>query len=231
MFELEESWQTAVGAEFQKDYMLALSEFLKAERAVGKSIYPAERDVFGALNHTPLDKVKVVILGQDPFHGPGQAHGLSFSVPYGVPVPPSLVNIYKEMGTDLGLTPARHGCLQAWAEEGVLLLNAVLTVEAHQAASHQKQGWEKFTDAIIGTLNDKHEHLVFILWGSYAQKKGAKIDDTRHLVLKTVHPSPLSSYRGFFGSKPFSQANTYLAANGKSRINWDLPAPIGELLL
>lgn len=220
---LEDSWKTALSAEFSKDYMQQLRAFLKAELAAGKTIYPNGSEYFAALDHTPVDKVKVVILGQDPYHGPGQAHGLCFSVQPGVPAPPSLVNIYKEMAEDLGINQPDHGYLMPWADQGVLLLNSVLTVEAHQAASHQGRGWEVFTDAIIAELNEKHENLVFILWGGYAQKKGAKIDSARHLVIKSPHPSPLSSYRGFFGSKPFSKANAYLAEHGKQAIDWQLP--------
>lgn len=216
-------WKQALEAEFEKEYMQSLRAFLKAELSAGKRIFPKGSEYFAALDTTPLEKVKVVILGQDPYHGPGQAHGLCFSVQHGVQPPPSLVNIYKEMEEDLGLTPPNHGCLTHWAEEGVLLLNSVLTVEAHQAASHQGRGWELFTDAIIAELSERHEHLVFILWGSYAQKKGAKIDRNKHFVIKSPHPSPLSSYRGFFGSKPFSQANAYLESKGKTPINWQLP--------
>ncbi len=221
--ELEESWRTVLHAEFSKAYMVQLSAFLKSEQDAGKKVYPADGQYFAALNHTPIDKVKVVILGQDPYHGPEQAHGLCFSVQPWVKTPPSLVNIYKEMAEDIGIIQPGHGYLLSWAEQGVLLLNAVLTVEAHEAASHQGRGWETFTDAVITELNDKHDNLVFILWGGYAQKKGAKIDGSRHLVIRSPHPSPLSSYRGFFGSKPFSQTNTYLEDNGKSPIDWQLP--------
>ncbi len=220
---LEESWKTALAPEFAKDYMAQLKVFLRGELAAGKIIFPKGSEYFAALDHTPLDKVKVVVLGQDPYHGPGQAHGLCFSVQPGVAVPPSLVNIYKELEDDLDITPPDHGCLLSWADQGVLLLNSVLTVQAHNAASHQGRGWETFTDAIVAELSDKHDNLVFILWGSYAQKKGAKIDQKRHLVIRSVHPSPLSSYRGFFGSKPFSKANAYLQANGKTPIDWQLP--------
>lgn len=223
VIKLEESWRNALSAEFTKDYMLQLKAFLRAELDAGKRIFPKGSEYFAALDHTPVDDVKVVILGQDPYHGPGQAHGLCFSVQPGVPAPPSLVNIYKEMAEDLGVTQPGHGYLMSWADQGVLLLNSVLTVEAHQAASHQGRGWETFTDAIIAELNEKHENLVFILWGSYAQKKGAKIDTNRHLVVKSPHPSPLSSYRGFFGSKPFSKANAYLEEKGKTPIDWQLP--------
>ena len=228
---LEASWKLALAPEFAKGYMQQLTAFLREEQAAGKTIFPKDSEYFAALDRTPVDEVKVVILGQDPYHGPGQAHGLCFSVQPGVPTPPSLVNIYKEMEDDLGIERAHHGCLHAWADQGVLLLNAVLTVEAHNAASHQGRGWETFTDAIIAELNEKHENLVFILWGGYAQKKGAKIDGTKHLVLKSPHPSPLSSYRGFFGSKPFSQTNAYLKAKGKAPIAWQLPAISGGLLL
>ncbi|MEX0298716.1 MAG: uracil-DNA glycosylase [Kordiimonas sp.] len=221
---LEESWKAALAPEFAKDYMVRLKSFLKAELGGGKRIFPKGSEYFAALDHTPVDQVKVVILGQDPYHGPGQAHGLCFSVQPGIPVPPSLVNIYKEMAEDLGVVQPDHGYLISWAEQGVLLLNSVLTVEAHKAASHQGQGWETFTDAIVAELNEKHENLVFILWGGYAQKKGAKIDTDRHLVIKSPHPSPLSSYRGFFGSKPFSKANAYLVEKGKSPIDWQLPS-------
>jgi uracil-DNA glycosylase len=176
--------------------------------------------IFNALNSTPLDSVKVVILGQDPYHGPGQAHGLSFSVPRGVPVPPSLQNIYKELESDLGLMPPAHGDLSSWARQGVLLLNAVLTVEAHKAGSHQGQGWEQFTDRVVSVINDTKDGVVFMLWGSYAQKKGAVIDRSRHLVLTAPHPSPLSAYRGFLGCLHFSQCNEYLQSQGTAPIDW-----------
>ena len=189
----------------------------------GKAIFPAECQIFYALDRTPFDNVKVVILGQDPYHGPGQAHGLCFSVQPGIAPPPSLVNIYKEMGTDLGLTAANHGCLSSWADQGVLLLNSVLTVEAHQAGSHQGRGWEKFTDRVIKELESRRENLVFILWGGYARKKGSFINRDRHLVIESPHPSPLSSYRGFFGSKPFSRSNEYLQQTGQLEIDWKLP--------
>ncbi len=220
---LEESWKLLLKSEFAKDYMQDLRAFLQAERAAGKNIFPKGAEYFAAFDHTPVNRVKVIILGQDPYHGPGQAHGLCFSVKPGVPAPPSLVNIYKEMQSDLGITQPGHGCLLSWADQGVLLLNSVLTVQAHNAASHRGRGWERFTDHIIAELNRIHDHLVFILWGGYAQKKGAKIDRDRHFVITSAHPSPLSSYRGFFGSRPFSQANIYLEKNGKSPINWQLP--------
>ena len=221
---LEESWKAVLQPEFDKEYMQVLRGFLQQEKAAGKQIYPQGGEYFRAMDLTPFEKVKVVILGQDPYHGPGQAHGLSFSVRPDVRIPPSLVNMYKELESDLGIPPANHGFLEHWAEQGVLLLNAVLTVEHKQAASHQGQGWEEFTDRVIAELNEHREHIVFILWGSYAQKKGRFIDTQKHLVLKSVHPSPLSSYRGFFGSKPFSQTNTYLEANGLEPIGWQIPA-------
>ena len=217
---LEPSWLARIGSEFELPYMQDLKAFLQAERAAGKSIYPVPNLWFNALDSTPFDQVKVVILGQDPYHGPGQAHGLCFSVPVGVEVPPSLKNIYKELESDIGLIPPNHGCLESWSKQGVLMLNATLTVAARNAGSHQNQGWERLTDAIIESLNTARENLVFILWGSYAQKKGANIDSDKHLVLRAPHPSPLSSYRGFFGSKPFSQTNKYLVEKGVSPINW-----------
>ncbi len=219
---LEESWKAHIGDEFSKDYMQHLREFLVQEKRMGKVIYPKAGEFFRAMDLTPFDNVKVVILGQDPYHGPGQAHGLSFSVKPGVALPPSLVNIYKELESDLNIAPVRHGCLEQWAKQGVLLLNSVLSVEHKQAASHQGQGWETFTDRIIRELNDRREHLVFILWGGYAQRKGSFIDQNRHLVIRSPHPSPLSSYRGFFGSRPFSQANDYLSHHGITPVNWQL---------
>lgn len=203
--------------------MQALRAFLQAEKKQGKQIYPPGELIFNALNTTPFDRVKVVILGQDPYHGPGQAHGLSFSVMPGVPAPPSLQNIFKELEADLGIARASHGCLQSWAEQGVLLLNAVLTVEKFKAASHQGKGWERFTDRIVAELNKKREQLVFLLWGSYAQKKGQIIDRDRHLVLQSTHPSPLSAHRGFLGCRHFSQANAYLEKQGLEPIDWALP--------
>lgn len=217
---LEASWLARIGSEFELPYMHDLKAFLQAERSAGKTIYPVSKLWFNALDSTPYDQVKVVILGQDPYHGPGQAHGLCFSVPVGVEAPPSLKNIYKELASDIGLQPPNHGCLENWAKQGVLMLNATLTVEARSAGSHQNKGWESFTDAIIDSLNKGRESLVFILWGSYAQKKGASIDKQKHLVLEAPHPSPLSSYRGFFGSKPFSQTNRYLEEKGITPINW-----------
>jgi uracil-DNA glycosylase len=217
------SWQEALGAEFAAPYMLALKQFLRVEKDNHKTIYPHSQNWFHALETTPLDQVKVVILGQDPYHQPGQAHGLCFSVQSGVKIPPSLVNIYKELQTDLGIEPVNHGYLESWARQGVLLLNAVLTVEDSKANSHQGKGWEQFTDKVISIVNERCENVVFMLWGSYAQKKGAVIDPQRHLVLKAPHPSPLSVHRGFFGCRHFSQANQYLEQHGKTAINWKLP--------
>jgi uracil-DNA glycosylase len=222
MINLHESWRSALQAEFQSDYMQALRTFLMAERAEGKIIYPTASNWFAALDATPFDRVRVVILGQDPYHGEGQAHGLCFSVQHGVKPPPSLKNIYKEMKSDLAIEPPSHGNLLSWAQQGVLLLNSVLTVEAGQAASHQGKGWEKFTDAIIRLLNSGEQSLVFILWGNYAQKKAAFVDNRHHLVIASAHPSPLSAHSGFFGSKPFSRANAFLREKGLDQINWDL---------
>jgi uracil-DNA glycosylase len=202
--------------------MVALKEFLTLEARAGKKIFPAATNIFAALDACSFEKVKVVILGQDPYHGEGQAHGLCFSVQHGVAVPPSLVNIYKELREDVGLTPPQHGNLTDWAKQGVLLLNTVLTVEAGKAGSHQGRGWELFTDRIVELLSEHRKNLVFILWGTPAQKKAAKVDPTKHHLLKSVHPSPLSAYRGFFGSKPFSQTNSYLRAQGIPPIDWQL---------
>lgn len=224
---LDESWRTPLAGEFAQAYMHALKDFLVAEKAAGKQIYPKGGEYFRALDLTPLDKVRVVILGQDPYHGPGQAHGLCFSVRPGVPPPPSLVNIYKEMHADLGIERARHGFLEHWARQGVLLLNSVLTVENGRAASHRERGWEKFTDAVIRLVAARPDPVVFILWGSYAQKKAAFVEDVarggRHLVLKAPHPSPLSAHAGFFGSRPFSRTNAFLESNGSAPIDWRLP--------
>jgi uracil-DNA glycosylase len=224
MVQLHESWLTKLQPEFDAAYMATLKQFLVSEREAGKRIFPRASEWFHALNATPLSDVRVVILGQDPYHGEGQAHGLCFSVQAQVPPPPSLVNIYKEMKNDLGIDPPRHGHLEHWAKQGVLLLNSVLTVEAGKAASHQGKGWERFTDAVIREVNVLSHPVVFILWGAYAQKKAAFVNSTRHLVLKSVHPSPLSAHNGFFGSKPFSQANAFLAANNQQPIDWALPA-------
>lgn len=217
------SWQAVLTAEFNASYMQKLKKFLRSEKEAHKVIYPHSSHWFHALETTPLDNVKVVILGQDPYHQAGQAHGLCFSVKPGIKTPPSLVNIYKELKTDLGISPANHGYLESWANQGVLLLNAVLTVEDSNANAHQGKGWELFTDKIIEIVNQQCEQVVFLLWGSYAQKKGAIIDTTRHFVLKAPHPSPLSAHRGFFGCKHFSQANDYLKAHDKSPIEWQLP--------
>ena len=216
------SWMQKIGSEFDKDYMKSLKGFLSTELKSGKIIYPKETDYFSAFDHTPFDKVRVVIIGQDPYHGACQAHGLCFSVKKGVPQPPSLQNIFKELKSDLGIEPPTHGNLEEWANQGVLLLNAVLTVEADNAASHQSKGWEQFTDEIIRRLNDERESLVFVLWGSYAQKKAAFVDRNKHFVIESPHPSPLSSYRGFFGSKPFSKINNYLKSKGKKPIDWKI---------
>jgi len=225
---LHPSWLEPLQGEFESPYMQALRQFLVAERQAGKRIFPKGNEWFRALDLTPLTDVRVVILGQDPYHGEGQAHGLCFSVQPGVRTPPSLVNIYKELEADLGIPPARHGFLQHWAEQGVLLLNAVLTVQMGMAASHQGRGWEKFTDAVIRLVNAKAEPVVFMLWGSYAQKKAAFVDSVdkggRHLVLKAVHPSPLSAHAGFFGCGHFSKANAFLKAHGQKPIDWQLPA-------
>ncbi len=223
MVTLNDSWKTPLQSEFDAPYMAALKEFLVAERDKGKRIFPKGSEWFHALDVTPLEQVRVVILGQDPYHGEGQAHGLCFSVKLGVRPPPSLINIYKEMKSDLGLEPPPHGNLEAWAKQGVLLLNAVLTVEAGLAASHQGKGWERFTDAVIRLVNDQPRPVVFILWGSYAQRKAAFVDHQRHLVLASAHPSPLSAHNGFFGSRPFSKANEFLIANGQDPIDWKLP--------
>jgi uracil-DNA glycosylase len=220
---LEESWKQALAAEFASPYMASLKAFLQAEKQQGKTIFPRGGEYFRALDLTPLGQVKVVILGQDPYHGDGQAHGLCFSVQPGVRIPPSLVNIYKELESDLGIAPARHGTLEHWARQGVLLLNSVLTVERSLAASHQGRGWEKFTDAVIARVNEQPTPAVFMLWGSYAQRKAAFVDQTRHLVLKAPHPSPLSAHNGFFGSRHFSKANDFLREKGIEPIDWQLP--------
>lgn len=224
---LEESWKQALAPQFADPYMAALRQFLATEKEAGKRIFPKGSEYFRALDLTPLPKVKVVILGQDPYHGAGQAHGLCFSVRPGVRIPPSLVNIYKEMQADLGIPPAQHGFLEHWARQGVLLLNSVLTVEEGKAAAHQGKGWERFTDAVIRAVNEEGSHVVFMLWGSYAQKKAAFVDQRRHLVLKAPHPSPLSAHNGFFGSRHFSKANAYLISNGREPVDWQLPAVPG----
>lgn len=220
---LEPSWKGRVGDYLLRPEMRALSEFLRSEKAKGKRIFPPGPQIFAALDATPFDAVKVVVLGQDPYHGPGQAHGLCFSVAPGVDVPPSLVNIFKEIERDLGIARPNHGYLMPWAKQGVLLLNAVLTAEAGHAGSHQGKGWEGFTDHIVETLDREGEGLVFLLWGSYAQAKGRIIDTRRHRVLKAPHPSPLSAHRGFLGCGHFSATNQYLAQRGRTPIDWALP--------
>ena len=217
--QIEESWKQVLQEEFEKDYFKRLTDFVRNEYRQG-TVYPPGKLIVNAFNLCPFDKVKVVIIGQDPYHGPGQAHGLCFSVNDGVKFPPSLQNIFKEIHDDLGAPIPTTGNLTRWANQGVLMLNATLTVRAHQAGSHQRQGWEEFTDAAIRLLAERREHLVFILWGSYAQKKGAFIDRNRHLVLTSAHPSPLSAYNGFFGNHHFSRTNDYLLANGETPIEW-----------
>jgi uracil-DNA glycosylase len=227
---LHESWLAPLGGQFEQPYMAALKDFLVAEKAAGKRIFPKGSEWFRALDLTPLGQVRVVILGQDPYHGLGQAHGLCFSVKPGTPIPPSLVNIYKELKSDLAIAPARHGFLEHWAKQGVLLLNSVLTVQMGQAASHRDRGWERFTDAAIEAVNRQPDPVVFMLWGSYAQKKAALVDSIdkggRHLVLKAPHPSPLSAHAGFFGCRHFSKANEFLEANGFAPIDWALPEAV-----
>jgi uracil-DNA glycosylase len=220
---LEPGWLSILENEFEKKYMLDLKDFLIQEREQGQAIFPKGTDIFNAFNHTPFDKVKVVILGQDPYHGDGQAHGLSFSVKKGITVPPSLKNIYKELETDIeGFKTPNHGDLTQWADDGVLLLNATLTVRAHQAGSHQGKGWEAFTDLAISQLSAQKSGLVFLLWGKFAQNKALLIDEQKHTVLKAAHPSPFSAYNGFFGSKPFSKTNVALIAQGLKPVNWQI---------
>ena len=219
---LEPSWLNVLGGEFDQPYMQQLRQFLVQQRDAGQVIYPPGSQWFSAFNYTPFDQVRVVILGQDPYHGPNQAHGLCFSVMPGVKVPPSLANMYKELADDLGIQPPNHGCLTSWARQGVLLLNTTLTVEQANAGAHQGKGWERFTDQAIRALNDRRDGIL--LWGSYAQKKGAFIDQSRHLVLKSVHPSPLSAYRGFLGCKHFSATNRYLQQQGQQGVDWQLPS-------
>lgn len=221
--QLEPSWKTRIGDYLLRPDMRELSAFLRQRKAAEAQVFPPGPQIFAAFDATSFDQVKVVILGQDPYHGYGQAHGLSFSVMPGVPVPPSLLNIYKEIEADLGIPRPDHGCLLPWAHRGVLLLNAVLTVEAGNAGSHQRRGWEGFTDHVVDTLNREREGLVFLLWGSYAQQKGKVIDTGRHRVLKAPHPSPLSAHRGFLGCRHFSMANEYLQRRGNARIDWSLP--------
>jgi uracil-DNA glycosylase len=216
---IERTWKSKLQKEFEKDYFIRLAEFVKEEYKL-KTIYPPGSLIFNAFNLCPFHNVKAVIIGQDPYHGPGQAHGLCFSVKEGVDFPPSLINIFKEIGSDLGFSKPASGNLERWAAQGVLLLNATLTVRAHQAGSHQGKGWEQFTDNVISILNDEKHNIVFFLWGSYAQKKGENIDRSKHLVLESVHPSPLSASRGFFGNKHFSRCNEYLKDHGVDPINW-----------
>lgn len=219
---IESTWLNALGAEFQSDYFLHLKQFLIEEKRK-HTVYPPSPHIFAAFNTTPITKVKVVILGQDPYHGPGQAHGLCFSVPQGVAPPPSLVNIFKELHEDLGIPIAKHGDLTSWANQGVFLLNATLTVRQYQAGSHQGKGWETFTDAAIRAISAGREHVVFFLWGRHARAKKHLIDGDKHLILESAHPSPLSAYQGFFGCRHFSKANQYLIDHGKTPIDWNLP--------
>jgi uracil-DNA glycosylase len=220
---IEASWKAALGDEFQQPYFAELKRFLQSEKQAGRNYFPAGANIFRAFELTPFDAVRVVIVGQDPYHGPQQAHGLSFSVPLGVPQPPSLVNIFKEIESDLGIARPAHGNLESWSQQGVLLLNATLTVRAHEAGSHQGKGWERFTDAVIAALNARREGIVFVLWGRYAKEKGAGIDRAKHLVLTAAHPSPLAAHKGFFGCRHFSQINEYLTARGEAPIDWKLP--------
>ncbi len=221
---LHPEWLEALGDEFDQPYMQALRAFLLDRKQAGAQVYPPGPQIFNALDSTPPSKVKAVILGQDPYHGPGQAHGLCFSVRPGVPVPPSLLNVYKELHADIGFEIPRHGCLQRWADHGVLLLNAVLTVERGNAGAHQGQGWERFTDRVVEVVNAGPNPVVFLLWGAQARKKGQGIDRSRHHVLTAPHPSPLSAHRGFLGCRHFSKANAWLEANGQAPIDWSLPA-------
>lgn len=223
---MEESWKQALTAEFNAPYMANLRAFLQNERDQKKIIYPRFSEVFSAFNYAPIDQVRVVILGQDPYHGPKQAHGMCFSVLPGVRPPPSLVNIYKELQSDLGVTPVTHGCLIPWAKQGVLLLNAVLTVEQGKPGSHQNKGWEQFTDQVVALLNAGSKPIIFVLWGSHAQKKGEQIDAKKHVVLRAPHPSPFSVHRGFFGCKHFSKINDTLRTWGQAPIDWQLPTEI-----
>lgn len=220
--QMHESWKTALKAEFEKPYFAELKRFLQAEKAAGKTIYPPGSLIFNAFNSTPFDQVRIVILGQDPYHGPGQAHGLCFSVQHGVKPPPSLVNIYKELQSDMGITLPTHGCLQSWTTQGVFLLNAILTVEANKPASHQKKGWEEFTNAAIQQLSLQREGLIFMLWGNFAQQKAALIDERKHTILKAPHPSPFSAHTGFLGCGHFSKANAILTARGEAPVNWQV---------
>lgn len=215
------TWLQLLSDEFEQAYFKSLCTFVAAEEQAGKTIYPPSSEIFNALNYTSFESVKVVIIGQDPYHGSNQAHGFSFSVQAGINLPPSLKNIYKELNADVCMAIPEHGCLTSWADQGVLLLNAVLTVEQANAGAHQGKGWEIFTDRIVQLLNEQRQGIVFLLWGSYAQKKGKLIDRAKHCVIAAPHPSPLSAYRGFFGSQVFSKTNTYLVATGQKAINWD----------
>lgn len=218
----DRSWKQLLAEEFESEYFTELKSFVKSERALGKTIYPDDHDIFNALKFAPFPKVKVVVLGQDPYHGPNQAHGLCFSVRPGIKPPPSLVNVYKELNSDLGTPIPQHGYLEKWARQGVLLLNAVLTVEASKPASHQGKGWERFTDQVVSILNEQTEGLVFLLWGAHAQRKGEIINPTKHHILKAPHPSPFSANRGFFGCKHFSETNRILRDSGRAEIDWSL---------
>ena len=217
---IEQSWKDVLSSEFEKDYFKKLTDFVRAEYLSGKTIYPEAKNIFNAFNLCPLQNVKVVIIGQDPYHEPHQAHGLCFSVESGTEFPPSLVNIYKEIESDLGHKSITNGDLSDWARQGVLLLNSTLTVQAHIAASHSGHGWETFTDAVIRAVAQNRKHVVYMLWGSFAQKKAEFVDEHENLILKSAHPSPLSAYRGFFGNHHFSRANEYLTVNGETPINW-----------
>ena len=219
---LNDEWKNILSDEFEKEYIQHLKSYILQQQKLGQTVFPDGQNIFNALNSTPISQVKVVILGQDPYHGSKQAHGLCFSVNKGLKIPPSLLNIYKELNQDIGFVIPDHGNLQSWANQGVLLLNSVLTVNQAQAGSHQGQGWEKFTDRIIAELNKRHKHIVYMLWGTYAQKKGSSIDNNNNLVLKSVHPSPLSAYRGFIGCKHFSQCNNYLKNNNIPEVDWQI---------
>ncbi|MDB5227055.1 MAG: Uracil-DNA glycosylase [Bacteroidota bacterium] len=220
--QIENSWKNALAAEFEKPYFKELRNFIQAEKNAGKTIYPPGSVIFNAFNSTPFDKVRVVILGQDPYHGAGQAHGLCFSVQHGVKPPPSLVNIFKELKSDVGFEIPAHGCLQKWTAQGVFLLNAILTVEANKPASHQKHGWEEFTNAAIQKLSDERTGLIFLLWGAFAQQKTAIIDERKHFILKAAHPSPFSAYNGFFGCSHFSKVNKILTDAGQPPVDWQI---------
>jgi uracil-DNA glycosylase len=223
---VEASWKQQLETEFQLPYMADLKQFLLQQKHLQKIIYPANSDIFNAFKYAPIDQVRVVILGQDPYHGPKQAHGLCFSVLPGIKPPPSLMNIYKELQQDLNIQPVKHGCLIPWAKQGVLLLNAVLTVEQGQPNSHQGKGWERFTDSVIALLNAGDKPIIFVLWGSYAQRKGENIDTQKHTVLTAAHPSPFSAHRGFLGCKHFSKINSILTARGDTPIDWQLPSEV-----